>query len=336
MVPLSVLGQVRHAMVEQLDRAAGRGPTWTVVPGSALARLRNAVFQDSIAEENGSPTAEGGCATGVATGAQLHVLCRSMEQIERVVGHGIRSVIVDFADVDRCGEAVERIRRAGVQVVLATPRIQKPGEAAVFRTLAEHHPDGLLVRNLGGLGFCRAEGIVAVADFPLNAANELAVHWLRRQGASRVTAAADLDWGQVLDLAAAVPPEWLEVVVYQHTPMFHTEHCLYSAVLSSDADRAACGRPCRRRDLRLRDRDGRGASGGGRIWLPQHGLLGVAAGAAGLGRPAGGSRGAAHPRRVAPADRTGRSRANCRAIPPGAGGPDQLTQACQPVTLADI
>jgi putative protease len=176
-----------------------------------------------------------------------------MEQIGPVLGCGVRSVLVDFPDVRRCREAVETIRQAGARVFLATPRIQKPGEERVFRTLAGFGPDGLLVRNLGGLGFCRGEGIPAVADSSLNAANELTVHWLHQQGALRVTAAYDLDRGQIADLAATVPPEWLEVVVYQHVPMFHTEHCIFCAVLSSGTDRTNCGQPCRRHEVRLRD-----------------------------------------------------------------------------------
>ena len=240
MIPLSVLGQVRRAMVEQLDLAAARSPAWTVAKGSAVGRLREAISQGN--------TAEGGRAA-----AELHVLCRSMEQIGPVLGCGIRSVVVDFPDMDRCREAVETIHRAGADVVLATPRIQKPGEETILKTLAGFGPDRLLVRNLGGLGFCRSAGIPAVADFSLNAANELTVHWLRQQGASRVTAAYDLDRGQIFDLAAAVPPEWLEVVVHTHVPMFHTEHCIFCAVLSSGMDRGNCGRPCRRHEVRLRD-----------------------------------------------------------------------------------
>jgi putative protease len=207
-----------------------------------------------------------------------------MEQIKAALGSGISSVIADFHDLDRCGDAVRAARAAGATILLATPRIHKPGDRAglprplgegltsisprplgegqgvrasdVFESLAGHRPDGLLVRNLAGLGFCRRAGLAAVADFSLNAANELTVRWLHDQGARRVTAAYDLGRRQLLDLAAAVPPEWLEVVVHRHTPMFHTEYCLFCRTLSQGTDRRDCGRPCRRHALRLRDRLG--------------------------------------------------------------------------------
>ncbi len=60
----------------------------------------------------------------------------------------------------------------------------------------------------------------------------------------------------MLDLVDAVPPEWLEVVIHQHMPMFHMEHCVFCAVLSPGTNRTNCGRPCDRHEVRLRDRVG--------------------------------------------------------------------------------
>ena len=66
---------------------------------------------------------------------------------------------------------------------LATPRIEKPCEANLFRYLAKQGADGILVRNAGGLYFCRgAIGMPFVADFSLNAANELTVELLQERG----------------------------------------------------------------------------------------------------------------------------------------------------------
>ena len=92
-------------------------------------------------------------------------------------------MIADFQDLERCGEAVRAAHAAGATILLATPRIHKPGESDVFELLADMRPDGLLVRNLAGLGFCRRSGLPAVADFSLNAANDLTVRWLHDQGA---------------------------------------------------------------------------------------------------------------------------------------------------------
>ena len=99
-------------------------------------------------------------------------------------------------------------------------------------------------------------GVPCVADFSLNAANDLTVGFLRRQGAGRVTASYDLNRDQLLDLVQSVPPAWLEVVIHQHMPMFHMEHCVFCAVLSPGTNNTNCGRPCDRQPVQLRDRIG--------------------------------------------------------------------------------
>ena len=154
-----------------------------------------------------------------------------MDQLAAAIQCGAESVIADFRDLNRCGDAV-RAALAGASILLATPRIHKPGENSVLDELAQAGPDGMLVRNLAGLAFCRGKGLPAVADFCLNAANDLTVEWLR-PGARRVTAAYDLSRERLLDLAAVVLPERLEVVVHRHLPMFHSEYCLFCRALSS-------------------------------------------------------------------------------------------------------
>jgi putative protease len=75
-------------------------------------------------------------------------------------------------------------------------------------------------------------------------------------GLARVTASYDLNREQLAALVAATPAEWLEIVVHQHMPMFHMEHCVFCAVLSPGTNKTNCGRPCDEHVVRLRDRIG--------------------------------------------------------------------------------
>ncbi len=79
---------------------------------------------------------------------------------------------------------------------------------------------------------------------------------LQDWGAARVTASYDLNETQLLDLAAATDPGRLEVVVHQHMPMFHMEHCVFCSVLSPGTNKTNCGRPCDRHVVELTDRVG--------------------------------------------------------------------------------
>jgi putative protease len=124
----------------------------------------------------------------------------------------------------------------------------------IFHALAKHDASGILVRNLAGLRFFRDLAIPTIADFSLNATNELTAQYLQEQGALRLTPSYDLNRDQLLDLVAATPPGWPEIVVHQHMPMFHMEHCVFCAVLSPGTNKTNCGRPCDRHEVKLRDR----------------------------------------------------------------------------------
>jgi U32 family peptidase len=80
------------------------------------------------------------------------VLCRGLQQLDIALECGIDSLMAEFQDIRQYRQAVQVAHAAGAEIFLATPRIQKPGEAAIFRALARHNADGILVRNLGGLG----------------------------------------------------------------------------------------------------------------------------------------------------------------------------------------
>ncbi|HEY3391338.1 MAG TPA: U32 family peptidase [Lacipirellulaceae bacterium] len=122
--------------------------------------------------------------------------------------------------------------------------------------MSKHGASGFLVRNLAGLAFCAERRIPFVCDFSLNAANQWTVDYLRSCGAERVTISYDLNRDQLLDLVSAVPIGWLEVVIHQHMPMFHMEHCVFCAVLSPGTNKTNCGRPCDVHSVKLRDRVG--------------------------------------------------------------------------------
>lgn len=247
MAPLSVLGQLRHEMVRQLDASLEQSRPRRVANEEVLPGLRAEITAAAAAEEDSDRPAEP---------PQLHVLCRSLEQVEAALEADALSLMVDFQDIRQYRSAVVAAHRRGARILLATPRIQKPGETGIFRVLLRHGADGLLVRNLAGLRFCREQGVAAVADYSLNAANELTANYLRQCGAQRVTASYDLNRDQLLELVRAVPSRWLEVVLHQHMPLFHMEHCVFCAVLSPGTNKTNCGRPCDRHRVALRDRVG--------------------------------------------------------------------------------
>ena len=158
--------------------------------------------------------------------------------------------MADFQDIREYRQAVE-MAHASTASKSCSPRraFRSRTRWASFARWPSTAPSGFLVRNLAGVAFCAEHGIPFVADFSLNAANELTVDYLRSRGAERVTVSYDLNRDQLLDLVAAVPPAWLEVVIHQHMPMFHMEHCVFCAVLSPGTNKTQL-RPALRRARR--------------------------------------------------------------------------------------
>lgn len=251
MVPLSVLGQLRREMIEQLN-AADIALDRPIARQPVLPRLRNDI---TTAPSTSSEPQE--------FSPRLNVLCRTLEQL-RTLTSACRDdqadskpvIYTDFADIRQYREAVAIGQDNGMDVFTATPRIQKPEEMGLFRAMLKHQPAGVLIRNLSGLAFFEEHGIPTVADFSLNVTNELAAEFLMQRGAQRVTASYDMNRDQLLGLVKVIPSQWLEVVIHQHMPMFHMEHCVFCSVLSPGTNKTNCGRPCDDHKVELRDRIG--------------------------------------------------------------------------------
>jgi putative protease len=243
LVPFSVLGQLRKDLVAALEAVVAAEPHRSGVadPAASVCGLLGAAAIQPRPSD---------------TPAVLHVLVRSPEQLQAALDLGERRLCADFADIRGYREAVAMARAAGAALLIATPRIQKPDELGIFAALARHEPDGVLVRNFAGLEFFRARGLPVVGDYGLNVTNPLTAAFFLEQGCTRVTASYDCNREQLLELVAAGDASRLEVVIHQHMPMFHMEHCVFCAVLSPGTNKTNCGRPCDDHVVRLRDRIG--------------------------------------------------------------------------------
>jgi putative protease len=190
---------------------------------------------------------------------QLSVLCRSEESLDASLTEGVRTIYVDFEDIRRYSDAVSRVRdsKTGAQVILATPRIQKAGEQGFFRLIENAKPDGVLIRNLGAIDyFAEHKGLRCIGDFSLNVANPITAQYLINKGLEHLTISYDLTAEQVIDLLNVANPEWFELTIHQHMPMFHMEHCVFAAFMSKGSTFLDCGRPCEKHRVHLRDRVG--------------------------------------------------------------------------------
>ncbi|HEY8899513.1 MAG TPA: DUF3656 domain-containing protein [Chthoniobacterales bacterium] len=234
-LPISELNRLRRALVEQLE---------TAPPPAPPAITLDAILADIHARPATPDMPE------------LSVLCRSFEQLDAALAGPVDLVYADFEDIRRYREAVERARAAGKPIFLATPRIQKAGEQGFFKLIENAAPDGVLIRNVGAIAYFANSPLRRIGDFSLNVSNPVSAALFRDHGLERVTVSYDLTVGQVVALAQSVPTGWLELTLHQHMPMFHMEHCVFAAFMSTGTSFLDCGRPCEKHRVHLRDRVG--------------------------------------------------------------------------------
>ncbi|MFF2483616.1 DUF3656 domain-containing protein [Paenibacillus sp. NPDC058071] len=198
------------------------------------------------------------------TAPRLTALCRNLEQVEAAVQTDVEMIYADFEFIKQFPAAIEVARKAGKPIALATPRIHMPGENGYHANILKLQPDAVLVRNTGALYYylrARAENPdrpfpKLIGDFSLNVANHKAVELFQEVGLDLITPSYDLNIQQMVDMLEKADTSKLEIVIQQHMPMFHTEHCVYCTFMSEGTDYTNCGRPCEDHRASLQDRIG--------------------------------------------------------------------------------
>jgi putative protease len=242
--PSSMLNDLRRRAVEELGRVQ-RAPR--------QARV-NAAEQGSPKSLPQMKTQQEGRPKGLP---HLHVLVRTAEQLDAAIAVRPASITLDYLDLYGLRPSLDRIRGAGLVARVASPRVLKPGERKIVDFLLGCGCP-ILVRPAGLLHALRErEHEALIGDFSLNAANAATAEELLGLGLDMLTPAHDLNAAQVVELARNAGAERIEVVAYQHLPVFHTEHCVFCRFLSKGTSYLDCGRPCEKHSVELRDEAGR-------------------------------------------------------------------------------
>lgn len=257
-LPIRELNRLRREAVERLAGERPKPPVY----------IKNEVdaFADANIKHTSTRSGAGEQALKRPNGkdAELTVLCRSLEQVEAALRADASYIYADFEFIKQFPAAVSAARQAGKPIALATPRIHMPGENGYHANILKLQPDAVLVRNTGALYYYLRERAAnpgkpfpkLIGDFSLNIANHKAVNLFLEAGLDIVTPSYDLNIQQMVDLLELSDTSSLEVVIHQHLPMFHTEHCVYCTFMSEGTNYTNCGRPCEESRASLRDRIG--------------------------------------------------------------------------------
>ena len=243
-VSASELNQVRRSAVEQLQSLQNQARTGAVVH-DPLDTVR--FMLDQVTPSPASTLAL----------PELHLLVRTPEQLEVALSSRPATITLDYLDLYGLRPSLERVKSSGIAARVATPRVSKPGEERILDFLLSLGCT-IVVRSSGILQALRErQHPPLVGDFSLNTANSLTAAMYLGLGLVRITPTHDLNGAQIGDLARRIDPESIEVVAYQHLPVFHTEHCVFCRFLSTGTSYRDCGRPCETHRVELKDSTGR-------------------------------------------------------------------------------
>ena len=235
MLPLSELNRMRRALVEHLK----------TVPSdfSCCQRLSAEPHFEDV------PT---------PGDFELSLLARTEEQALAAAGAGVRRLYLDLPNLRDLEDLAVRLRsqHSNIELWAASLRIMKPHETGYFKYIHAMHPDGVLVRNLGAAYYWRGSGVPIVADFSLNVANARSLQLWLDFGMLACTVSYDLNAEQIMNLLSRGTGPYFELVLHQHMPLFHSEHCVFCAFLSHGHNFKDCGHPCEQRRVRVIDRTG--------------------------------------------------------------------------------
>ena len=291
LLPVSELNRLRREAVAELERLRIQPKHWTMntVGGTGVTPVVSGVAPETGKRGPADPaphyypqsTSHDEIRRDAEfnprdAGSTLIALVRNLPQLEAALRCGVTMIYCEFEDPKKYREAVALFRTAHdcqsairnpsfakgyaeaspqSAIFVAPPRIFKTGEEWILEQVRSCNADGYLVRNYDHLKFFTNDR--CIGDYSFNVANRLtAGYFMDKFGLERVTASYDLNFQQLEALLQAAPPEWFEVTIHQHMPMFHMEHCVFCAFLSGGTDFRNCGRPCDVHDVKLRDRFG--------------------------------------------------------------------------------
>jgi putative protease len=262
MMPLSVLGTLRHEIVAKLEMADAASETCVKFTSSLETVRENDIkFFATLNDGNNINGDE------VQRDCRIHLLLRDEELFEdanflqRCIDAGCNSFYIEPRTHKGYQTAAETLRKLDAQYVAVAPRILTPGGSNLLKRISSSEPNAVLVRNFGALSFFKkqrtnGQPLPIIADFPFNVVNVLALRQMIEFGASRVTNGWDLDNEQLNKMLTIYPAvaEKFETIVLGRMPLFTMEHCLWRS--SSVPDGENCNALCRRQKLKVKDRRG--------------------------------------------------------------------------------
>ena len=250
-VPVGQLNELRTKAIEQLENL--RISSWKRKPLSNLQFLRSG--------ENIGQKPEKTIQESIPISPQLSVSVYSLEGLEGALAGGADRIyfgegIFRKSEVAKQKEdseqelytifekAVAEAQKAGKKIYFITPKLVKDSEMdyveKIFSFVRELGADGVLVSNLGTLGFAKAEKIPFIVDSPLNIFNSYTLDLFLQKEAQMAVISPELTLKELKRVASSGPAE---CIIHGCLELMESEHCLIGGLLGNN--KGQCNAPCK-------------------------------------------------------------------------------------------
>jgi len=247
-VPFSEINQVRRDAVEQLNQLViKKHPRQTAAADfeSKKQQVLSAFLKPKAKNKNKLP--------------QLRVMVSSPQAAYQALEAGADRVYLALEGLGshrrpQPEEIKELIREAGKrhgELVPALPRIRKPSDRFDYTRLAEESGcTQVMVGDLGGIEWCRNQGLPFWADYSLNVLNPAAFKQMQEWGARGVCASPELNLSQLKEFPDLTG---VELLVYGELVLMVSQTCVLYEVLEN---KAKCSHWCMRDQYLIQDEKG--------------------------------------------------------------------------------
>ncbi|MDR2643166.1 MAG: U32 family peptidase [Planctomycetaceae bacterium] len=257
MIPLSLLGKLRHELITNLENYSPQPKTKPEFDEN-LEKIKQKIHIEfdkiSVTEIEKNNKQHEKHHTNIYLLIRNIDTLKNVQLLREIISIGCNTFYGEFCHWVEYQIAADILRQHNVEFVAVLPRIILPRENKILDKFFKLQPNAVLARNCEELTYFKERNIPVIADFPFNVINELSFQKLLEWGAERITPGFDLNQDQIEQFCKNLPASKIELIALGRIPLFTTGHCLWRANLIPEGQ--PCGQICKQTTLQIKDRRG--------------------------------------------------------------------------------
>ncbi len=236
MIPISEINAVRREAIDKIIVAQTNGSQTRVIKNLTKEPLLEIIFP----RKNKAAPKTKKTELTIAVSDIQNAGYALEKQIDQVYFYINGLMTRKLAGKKQLEEILAIEKKSSGRLIPALPSIQKDQDWKFAKILLEELGNReVMVANWGALKWCLDHGIKAIADYPLNIYNSLALEYLKELGITKVCLSPELNFNQIMDINKSLP---IEIIVHGELRLMVSECCSIRVAMGENSDN--CNRVC--------------------------------------------------------------------------------------------